>query len=71
MIQSLKSSEIDVAIGLTEGWIAGIKGSAQADWYKVVGKYVETPLCMYNLFSITHPTYIFNFHHGFPQRNCE
>lgn len=47
MIQSLKSSEIDVAIGLTEGWIAGIKGSAQADWYKVVGKYVETPLCMY------------------------
>lgn len=45
MIQSLKSKEIDVAVGLTEGWIAGIKGAQKADFYRVVGGYVETPLC--------------------------
>ncbi|KAF3927153.1 hypothetical protein ABW20_dc0101303 [Dactylellina cionopaga] len=45
MIQSLKSNEIDVAIGLTEGWIAGIKGAAKASWYNVIGQYVATPLC--------------------------
>ncbi|KAF3940760.1 hypothetical protein ABW19_dt0207292 [Dactylella cylindrospora] len=45
MIQSLRSHEIDIAIGLTEGWIAGIKGSLQASWYKVIGQYVSSPLC--------------------------
>ncbi|KAF3912827.1 hypothetical protein AA313_de0202427 [Arthrobotrys entomopaga] len=45
MIQSLKSNEIDVAIGLTEGWVAGIKGSTKASWYKVIGQYVASPLC--------------------------
>ncbi|EPS37763.1 hypothetical protein H072_8617 [Dactylellina haptotyla CBS 200.50] len=45
MIQSLKSHEIDVAVGLTEGWVAGIKGSAKASWYKVIGQYVASPLC--------------------------
>ncbi|EWC45015.1 hypothetical protein DRE_06295 [Drechslerella stenobrocha 248] len=38
MIQSLRADEIDVAIGLTEGWIAGIKGPLKADWYKVIGQ---------------------------------
>ncbi|ODQ65138.1 periplasmic binding protein-like II [Nadsonia fulvescens var. elongata DSM 6958] len=43
MIQSLQSQEIDVAIGLTEAFVAGIgKG---AEWYKIVGTYVESPLC--------------------------
>jgi ABC-type nitrate/sulfonate/bicarbonate transport system substrate-binding protein len=43
MIQSLKDKSINVAIGLTEGFVAGIgKGS---DWYKIVGTYVQSPLC--------------------------
>lgn len=51
MIQSLQAAEIDVGIGLTEGWVAGIgkaaaeKGDAKAAGYKLVGTYVETPLC--------------------------
>ena len=51
MIQSLQSKEIDVGIGLTEGWVNGIgdaivnKGDADAAGYKMVGTYVETPLC--------------------------
>lgn len=48
MITSLQSQEIDVAIGLTEGWVAGI-GKAQEEGreagYRIVGTYVETPLC--------------------------
>ena len=48
MITSLQSNEIDIGIGLTEGWIAGL-GKAQAEskdaGYKMVGTYVETPLC--------------------------
>lgn len=43
MIQSLESGEIDYAIGLTEAFVAGIgKGM---DHYKIVGTYVDTPLC--------------------------
>ncbi|KAH7054347.1 hypothetical protein B0J12DRAFT_450548 [Macrophomina phaseolina] len=51
MIQSLQGKEIDVGIGLTEGWVAGIgkaiveQGDADAAGYKLVGTYVETPLC--------------------------
>ncbi|KAK4097552.1 periplasmic binding protein-like II [Parathielavia hyrcaniae] len=52
MITALRSSEIDVGIGLTEGWIAGL-GKAQEEsksgdkdgGYRLVGTYVETPLC--------------------------
>lgn len=47
MIASLQSHEIDIGIGLTEGWVAGL-GKAQAESrdaaYKMVGTYVETPL---------------------------
>ncbi|KAF3926709.1 hypothetical protein ABW21_db0204550 [Orbilia brochopaga] len=45
MVQSLRDNEIDVAIGLTEGWIAGIKGARRAEWYQVIGQYVASPLC--------------------------
>ncbi|TVY12894.1 hypothetical protein LARI1_G008443, partial [Lachnellula arida] len=50
MITSLRAGEIDVGIGLTEGWVAGLgtaTGSAAANegGYKIVGTYVETPLC--------------------------
>ena len=48
MITSLQSDDIDMAIGLTEGWVAGL-GKAQAEGknagYNIVGTYVETPLC--------------------------
>lgn len=48
MVQSLESSEIDVGIGLTEGWAAGL-AKAQKEKrtmpYRFVGTYVESPLC--------------------------
>lgn len=48
MITALQSDEIDIGIGLTEGWVAGL-GKAAAEQrdagYKIVGTYVETPLC--------------------------
>lgn len=47
MITSLQSNEIDIGIGLTEGWVAGL-GKATTEGkdagYKLVGTYVETPL---------------------------
>ncbi|KAF2841227.1 uracil-DNA glycosylase-like protein [Patellaria atrata CBS 101060] len=47
MVKSLQSKEIDVGIGLTEGWIAGI-GKAKAEGkdpgYRLVGTFVESPL---------------------------
>lgn len=48
MITSLRGGEIDVAIGLTEGWVAGLgKADLEGDGgYRIVGTYVETPLCM-------------------------
>ncbi|KAL9123532.1 MAG: hypothetical protein Q9217_007040 [Psora testacea] len=48
MISSLHSGSIDIAIGLTEGWIAGLANAASSDQeagYKLVGTYVESPLC--------------------------
>lgn len=60
MVTSLRGDEIDVAIGLTEGWIAGLVGKQQQQQqrkqsavaangdvdggYKVVGHWVNTPL---------------------------
>lgn len=49
MITSLRSGEIDIAIGLTEGWVAGLAGKqAPTDeserGYKVVGHWADTPL---------------------------
>jgi hypothetical protein len=49
MITALRSGEIDVGIGLTEGWVAALgksQESGDADGgYRLVGTYVETPLC--------------------------
>jgi len=47
MITSLRAGEIDVGIGLTEGWVAGLgKEDVEGDGgYRIVGTYVETPLC--------------------------
>jgi ABC-type nitrate/sulfonate/bicarbonate transport system substrate-binding protein len=45
MIQSLQSAEIDVGIGLTEAWVAGIAKNAAKPPYKIVGEYVKSPLC--------------------------
>ncbi|KAI8933305.1 hypothetical protein NX059_009930 [Plenodomus lindquistii] len=48
MVTALQAGEIDVGVGLTEGWVAAM-GKAQAAkqdaGFKVVGTYVETPLC--------------------------
>lgn len=53
MITSLRSNEIDISIGLTEGWIAGLTGKQQLaaskaagddGGYRIVGEWVETPL---------------------------
>ncbi|KAI1468574.1 periplasmic binding protein-like II [Daldinia caldariorum] len=47
MITAIRSGEIDVGIGLTEAWVAGLgKEDAPGDGgYRIVGTYVETPLC--------------------------
>ena len=46
MTIALRAGEIDVGIGLTEGWVAGLgKEKAGEGGYKIVGTYVETPLC--------------------------
>ena len=54
MVSSLRSREIDVGIGLTEGWIAGLGRKKDASTgnvregeggYSLVGQYVESPLC--------------------------
>jgi len=48
MVQALQAGEIDIGVGLTEGWVAalGKAQSAKTDaGFKVVGTYVETPLC--------------------------
>lgn len=47
MVSALRADEIDVAIGLTEGWVAGLgKDDIVGDGgYRIVGTYVETPLC--------------------------
>lgn len=56
MITSLRADEIDIGIGLTEGWVAGLTSKQQlkdigADGagandggYKIVGQWVDTPL---------------------------
>ncbi|KAJ4255442.1 hypothetical protein NW762_009437 [Fusarium torreyae] len=47
MVTAIRAGEIDVGIGLTEGWIAGLgKEGVEGDGgYRLVGTYVETPLC--------------------------
>lgn len=45
MIQALQSRDIDVGIGLTEGWVAGLGKQGRKAGYKIVGTYVESPLC--------------------------
>ncbi|KAN0099826.1 uracil-DNA glycosylase-like protein [Hyaloscypha variabilis] len=49
MITSLRAGEIDVGVGLTEGWVAGLgKEGVEGDGgYRIVGTYVETPLCIW------------------------
>jgi hypothetical protein len=49
MITALRGAEIDVGIGLTEGWVAGLgkEDVVGNGGYALVGTYVETPLCEY------------------------
>lgn len=43
MTTKLQDKSINLAIALTEGLVAGI--SKGQDWYKIVGTYVDAPLC--------------------------
>ncbi|KAL8846062.1 MAG: hypothetical protein Q9221_008824 [Calogaya cf. arnoldii] len=52
MVTALRAGDLDIAIGLTEGWIAAIakdqhphQTGASENEFKLVGTYVETPLC--------------------------
>lgn len=45
MIASLQSHDLDVAIGLTEGFVAARVNQGDAAGFRLVGTYVETPLC--------------------------
>ncbi|KAL2019149.1 hypothetical protein VTK56DRAFT_10021 [Thermocarpiscus australiensis] len=48
MIAALRGREIDVGIGLTEGWVAGLGKVQESEGdggYRLVGTYVESPLC--------------------------
>ncbi len=58
MITSIRAGEIDIGIGLTEGWVAGLgkQGLEEDGGYKLVGTYVETPLCR-SLFSFPLPSF--------------
>ena len=42
MIQAFAKGEVDAAVGLTEAWIAGI---GRKEPYRIVGSYVQSPLC--------------------------
>lgn len=46
MITSLRSDSIDLAIGLTESWVAGLLSSQgkREKGYQIVGRWVESPL---------------------------
>jgi hypothetical protein len=46
MITSLRSDSIDLAIGLTEGWVAGLltPQGRKEKGYKIVGRWVQNPL---------------------------
>ncbi|KAI9658729.1 MAG: hypothetical protein M1821_002289 [Bathelium mastoideum] len=45
MVQALNAAELDVGIGLTEGWVAALGKQGKKAGFKLVGTYVETPLC--------------------------
>lgn len=45
MISSLQAQEIDIAIGLTEGFLSALGNQDNGAGFKLVGTYVETPLC--------------------------
>jgi len=42
MISSISTHSIDVAVGLTEGWIAGL--AQGKNFYRIIGSYVDSPL---------------------------
>jgi hypothetical protein len=48
MVTALQAGDIDVGVGLTEGWVAALGKAQEAKQdagFKLVGTYVETPLC--------------------------
>lgn len=45
MITSLQSHDLDIAIGLTEGFVTALSNQGDGAGFKLVGTYVDTPLC--------------------------
>lgn len=45
MITSLQFNDLDIAIGLTEGFVTALGNQGDAAGFKLVGTYVDTPLC--------------------------
>ncbi|KAL5401369.1 hypothetical protein PMIN03_011571 [Paraphaeosphaeria minitans] len=48
MVAALQADEIDVGVGLSEGWVAALGKAHEAKQdagFRLVGTYVETPLC--------------------------
>lgn len=46
MITSLQSNDLDIAVGLTEGFVKALGNNQTGDpEFQLVGTYVESPLC--------------------------
>lgn len=45
MIISLQSHDLDIAIGLTEGFVRALANQSEDPEFQLVGTYVESPLC--------------------------
>ncbi|KAI4246870.1 MAG: hypothetical protein LQ352_006294 [Teloschistes flavicans] len=56
MVSSLRAGELDIAVGLTEGWVSALATQSQSrsdrdstqstnNEFRIVGTYVESPLC--------------------------
>lgn len=43
LVKLLENNEVDVAVGLTEGFVADVAKGNES--YKIIGSYVESPLC--------------------------
>lgn len=45
MITSLQSNDLDIAVGLTEGFVKALGNQSRDPEFRLVGTYVESPLC--------------------------
>ena len=45
MVASLQSNDLDIALGLTEGFVRALGNQPGHAEFQLVGTYVESPLC--------------------------